>query len=102
MLAVANDLAPAAMVVEPGLVPFRRALLRLLGRPVGLSGSGPTLWALYPSHAEAAVAADAVRAAIAAGDLPAPGPHEPFVTATRILSTTHAGSTSADQHRREP
>ena len=38
----------------------------------------------------------------AAGDLPAPGPQTPFVTATRILSTTHAGSTSADQHRREP
>jgi 4-diphosphocytidyl-2-C-methyl-D-erythritol kinase len=102
VLAAANDLAPAAMVVEPGLVPFRRALLRLLARPVGISGSGPTHWAFYPSHAEAAVAADAVRAAVAAGDLPAPGPHEPFVTATRILSTTHAGSTSADQHRREP
>ena len=84
VLAAANDLAPAAAVVEPGLVPFKRALLRLLGRPVGMSGSGPTHWALYPSHAEAAAAAEAVRAAIAAGDLPAPGPHEPFVAATRI------------------
>ncbi len=86
VLAAANDLAPAAMVVEPGLVTFKRALLRLLGRPVGLSGSGPTHWALYPSHAEAEAAAGAVRAAIAAGDLPAPGPHEPFVAATRILA----------------
>jgi len=92
VLASANDLAPAAMVVEPGLVPFKRALLRLLGRPVGVSGSGPTHWALYPSHAEAAAAAEAVRAAIAAGDLPAPGPREPFVAATRILSTTGAAA----------
>ena len=38
----------------PGLVPFRRALSRVLGRPIGLSGSGPTLWALYPSEDEAA------------------------------------------------
>jgi len=61
VLAAANDLAPAAAVVEPGLVPFKRALLRLLKRPVGLSGSGPTHWAIYPSHAEAAVAAEADR-----------------------------------------
>jgi 4-diphosphocytidyl-2-C-methyl-D-erythritol kinase len=90
VLAAANDLAAAATVVEPGLVAFRRALLRLLGRPVGLSGSGPTHWALYPSHAEAATAADAVRAAIAAGDLPAPGPRPPWVAATRILSVPEA------------
>jgi 4-diphosphocytidyl-2-C-methyl-D-erythritol kinase len=102
VLAAANDLAPAAMVVEPGLVPFRRALLRLLARPVGISGSGPTHWAFYPSHAEAAAAAEVVRGAFTAGSLSAPGPHEPFVTATRILSTTHAGPTTADQHRREP
>ena len=86
VLATANDLAPAAALVEPGLVPFKRALLRLLRRPVGLSGSGPTHWALYPSHAEAAAAADLVRSAIASGDLPAPGPREPFVAATRILA----------------
>ncbi len=90
VLAAANDLAPAAAAVEPGLVPFKRALLRLLGRPVGVSGSGPTHWALYPSHAEAAAAADAVRVALAAGDLVAPGPTGPFVAAARILSTTGA------------
>jgi 4-diphosphocytidyl-2-C-methyl-D-erythritol kinase len=94
VLAAANDLAPAAAALEPGLVPFRRALLRLLGRPVGVSGSGPTHWALYPSHAEAVEAAGAVRAALAAGDLPAPGPREPFVAATRILSTTVTGPTA--------
>ncbi|MEI7742474.1 MAG: 4-(cytidine 5'-diphospho)-2-C-methyl-D-erythritol kinase [Chloroflexota bacterium] len=86
VLAAANDLAPAAAVVEPGLVPFKRALIRLLRRPVGVSGSGPTHWALYPSHAEASAAADVVRAAIACGDLAAPGPREPFVAATRILA----------------
>ena len=100
VLAAANDLAPAAAVVEPGLVPFKRALLRLLGRPVGLSGSGPTHWALYPSHAEAAAAADAVRAAIAAGALPAPGPREPFVAAARILSSPPASR--PDAPGREP
>ncbi len=88
VLAAANDLAPAASLLEPGLVPFRRALLRLLARPVGLSGSGPTHWALYPSQAEALAAADRVREAIRAGRLPAPGPREPFVAATRILATT--------------
>ncbi|MDP2350593.1 MAG: 4-(cytidine 5'-diphospho)-2-C-methyl-D-erythritol kinase [Chloroflexota bacterium] len=88
VLAAANDLAPAAAAVEPALVPFKRALLRLLGRPVGLSGSGPTHWALYASHAEAAEAAERVRAAIAAGELTGPGPAEPFVTAARILAPT--------------
>ena len=90
VLAAANDLAPAAAVVEPGLVPFKRALLRLLGRPVGVSGSGPTHWALYPSHAEAQVAADLVRAAVARGDVVAPGPREPFVAAVRILAPARA------------
>ncbi len=89
VLAAANDLVPAASVIEPALVPFRRALLRLLARPVGLSGSGPTHWALYPSHAEAAAAAERVRASIAAGDLPGPGTHAPFVAAVRILAHDH-------------
>jgi 4-diphosphocytidyl-2-C-methyl-D-erythritol kinase len=102
VLAASNDLAPAAAIVEPGLVPFKRALLRLLARPVGISGSGPTHWAFYASYAEAAAAAEVVRRAIAAGDLPAPGPHEPFVAATRILSTMQTEPTSADQHRRQP
>jgi 4-diphosphocytidyl-2-C-methyl-D-erythritol kinase len=88
VLAAANDLAPAAAVVEPGLVPFKRALLRLLGRPVGVSGSGPTHWALYPSHAEALNAAQDLAGAIATGELPSPGGRPPFVAATRILGTT--------------
>jgi 4-diphosphocytidyl-2-C-methyl-D-erythritol kinase len=85
VLAAANDLAPAAAVVEPGLVPFKRALLRLLARPVGVSGSGPTHWALYPSLEDAAAAADRVREAFAGGGLPTPGGREPFVAAARIL-----------------
>lgn len=88
VLAAANDLAPAAAAVEPALVPFKRSLLRLLRRPVGVSGSGPTHWALYPSYAEAAEAADRVRSAAAAGDVAAPGPRAPFIAATRILGRT--------------
>ena len=89
VLASGNDLAPAAAAIEPALVPFKRALLRLLARPVGLSGSGPTHWALYPSLAEASAAADRLREAIAAGTLPTPGDRAPFVAAVRILATTH-------------
>jgi 4-diphosphocytidyl-2-C-methyl-D-erythritol kinase len=89
VLASANDLAPAAAAVEPALVPFKRALLRLLGRPVGLSGSGPTHWALYPSLDEASAAAERLRDAIAAGTLPSPGSGAPFVAAARILASTH-------------
>jgi 4-diphosphocytidyl-2-C-methyl-D-erythritol kinase len=86
VLAVANDLAAAALAVEPGLLGLRRGLARLLGRPVGQSGSGPTLWVLYPSLTEATAAAGTVRTAIADGTLAAPGDGEPFVTATTILS----------------
>jgi 4-diphosphocytidyl-2C-methyl-D-erythritol kinase len=77
VLAAANDLLPAAILVEQGLVGVRRALTRTLGRPIGLSGSGPTLWALYPSEEQAGVAADVVRAALESGAIPAVGgqPH---------------------------
>src|SRR6188768_323958 len=85
VLASANDLLPATALVVPALVPFKRALTRILGRPIGLSGSGPTLWALYPSEAEATVAADAVRTAVREGTLMPPGDGEPFVTATTIV-----------------
>lgn len=94
VLTVANDLLQAALVLVPALVPFRRALSRLLARPIGLSGSGPTLWALYASEAEAAVAADTVRISLRDGRLSAPGSAAPFVTATSILN--------ASQQRREP
>jgi 4-diphosphocytidyl-2-C-methyl-D-erythritol kinase len=84
VLASANDLLAATSLVVPELVPFKRALSRLLGRPVGLSGSGPTLWALYASETEAAEAADRVRIAMRDGALVAPGSSEPFVCATAI------------------
>jgi 4-diphosphocytidyl-2-C-methyl-D-erythritol kinase len=85
VLAAANDLLPAAAEALPGLVPFRRALFRVLGRPVGLAGSGPTLWTLYPSEDDAASAAQTVRDALAAGALPPLGDGQPAVLATSIL-----------------
>jgi 4-diphosphocytidyl-2C-methyl-D-erythritol kinase len=84
VLAAANDLLPAAATVVDGLVPFRRALMRLLGRPIGLSGSGPTLWALYPSIDAAEMAASSIRAAVGTGFVAAPGDGPPFVAATTI------------------
>lgn len=84
VLAVANDLANAADLVAPGLRPLRRALARILGRPIGLTGSGPTLWALYPSIDAAEEAAHRVRDELAAGRLDSPGAGAPFVTATTI------------------
>ncbi len=86
VLAVANDLIAPAVAVVPDLLALRRRLARLLGRPVGQSGSGPTLWVLYPSLVDAETAADAVRAASTSGELPAPGDGQPFVAATTILS----------------
>ena len=87
VLASANDLLPAAAAVVPGLVPLRRALTRLLNRPIGLSGSGPTLWALYPSLDDAEGAAGAVREALALEALPIPGDDPPFIAATTIQAT---------------
>jgi len=84
VLASANDLLPAALLVEPGLVPFRRALTRVLGRPIGLSGSGPTLWTLYPSHGEARSAAALVEAAIGDRTIPPLGAGPPSIIATTI------------------
>ena len=90
VLAAANDLAPAAAAVLPAIVPFRRALIRVLGRPVGLAGSGPTQWVLYPSIEDAAAAATRVRDAHAAGSLPSPGTGPPTVIATRLAAAQHA------------
>jgi 4-diphosphocytidyl-2-C-methyl-D-erythritol kinase len=86
VLAASNDLLPAAAAVVDGLIAFRRALMRLLARPVGLSGSGPTLWALYPSEDDADVAAASVRAAVGTGFVQSPGDRPPFVAATTLLT----------------
>lgn len=84
VLAAANDLLSAALLVEPGLVRVRRALMRVLGRPVGMSGSGPTLWTLYPSLAEAQGAAAVAADAVADGTIPTLGPRSPSIHATTI------------------
>ncbi len=84
VLAAANDLLRAASTVAPELVAVRRALTRLLGQPIGLSGSGPTLWTLYPSLAEAELAAELVADAVAGGGLPTPGGASPTIIATTI------------------
>jgi 4-diphosphocytidyl-2-C-methyl-D-erythritol kinase len=88
VLASGNDLLPAACSVVEGLTAFRRALTRLLGRPIGLSGSGPTLWALYPSLDDADLAAASIRAAVGSGFVTSPGDGPPFVAATTFLTTT--------------
>ena len=86
VLTMANDLANAADLLAPGLRPLRRALTRLLQVPIGLSGSGPTLWALYPSLDGAEAAAGRVREELARGLLDSPGTGPPFIAATTIDS----------------
>jgi 4-diphosphocytidyl-2C-methyl-D-erythritol kinase len=49
-----------------------------------MSGSGPTLWTLYPSLAEAQAAAGVVEAAVAAGTIPTIGDGPPSIIATTI------------------
>ncbi|MEO8208902.1 MAG: hypothetical protein ABI598_07680 [Chloroflexota bacterium] len=92
VLASANDLAAAADEVVPGLRALRRGLTRLLGRPVGLSGSGPTLWVLYASVSEAEAAAALARAASDDGVILAPGDDPPTVIATSIQGGPNVGS----------
>jgi 4-diphosphocytidyl-2C-methyl-D-erythritol kinase len=49
-----------------------------------MTGSGPTLWTLYPSLAEAQAAAEVVEAAFAAGTIPSIGDAPPSIIATTI------------------
>jgi 4-diphosphocytidyl-2-C-methyl-D-erythritol kinase len=83
-LASANDLLPAARAHVPELAALHAGLAKLLGRPVGLSGSGPSLWALYASSAEAEAAERDVRRAMAERILPAVGTGPAFIVATSI------------------
>jgi 4-diphosphocytidyl-2-C-methyl-D-erythritol kinase len=87
VLAAANDLRPAAEAIVPDLVPFRRSLMRATGRPIAMSGSGPTLFALYPFRDEAEAAADAVRAAVANGTIGSIGTGSPSIIVTTIPAT---------------
>lgn len=84
-LASANDLLVPARAVAPWLRPFDHALRRLLGRPLSLSGSGPTLFLLYPSQREAEEGATLVVSALASGELVAPEGATPAVIATRLI-----------------
>jgi 4-diphosphocytidyl-2-C-methyl-D-erythritol kinase len=93
VLASANDLLPAAALVAPGLVSVRRALTRLLGHPIGLSGSGPTLWTLYPSLDDAEAAARTVEAAVLDGTVPTIGDGQPAVIATTIRTRQEGEAT---------
>lgn len=95
VLASANDLLPAAAAVYPDLLTWRRRLMRLLGRPVGLSGSGPTLWTLYASNEAATVAAGQVNEAIGAGGLPS-SVEAPFVMATALAFAPEAPISALD------
>ena len=98
-LRAAEEHGIALIAQELALVPelraFRRAVARRLGRAVGQSGSGPTLWALYPSLATAEAAAADLEAGVREGTLAAPG-HG----AARIQATTIAADES--DSRREP
>ena len=92
-LACSNDLLLASVAVVPPLLPFRRTLARLLGCPVGQSGSGPTCWALYPSLVAARKAAQVVEQAAADGTLPPIGHGPPFVAVATILRRPVADAT---------
>ena len=84
VLASANDLLPAALLAAPELLGVKRALTRTLTRAVGMSGSGPTLWTLYPSLAEAQKAATVVESAVGDGTIPSIGDGPPSIIATTI------------------
>jgi 4-diphosphocytidyl-2-C-methyl-D-erythritol kinase len=92
VLASANDLLPAAILVAPGLQGVKRALTRTLGRAVGMSGSGPTLWTLYPSLADAQAAAAVVEAAVVTGSIPTIGDGPPSIIATTITTGHEEGT----------
>jgi 4-diphosphocytidyl-2C-methyl-D-erythritol kinase len=76
----ANDLWPAASRLAPDLLRIREVGDRVLGRALLLSGSGPTLFAVYPSEAAAARAAAQLR-----------DQRPPELTGATIISTSTQG-----------
>jgi 4-diphosphocytidyl-2-C-methyl-D-erythritol kinase len=60
---LANDLTPAAMNLRPELADWISDLGRVWGRPVAMSGSGPSLFAFFQDREEATQAAAEVRGA---------------------------------------
>jgi len=93
VLGSANDLLASAALIAPGLVQVRRALTRLLARPIGLSGSGPTLWTLYPSLGEAQEAAVTVADWVADGTVPSIGDGPPSIIPTTIRTGQEGAAT---------
>jgi 4-diphosphocytidyl-2-C-methyl-D-erythritol kinase len=84
----ANDLWHAASAVTPGQVALRDSLERRLGRPVLLTGSGSSLFSLYPSPDAAAGIAAAVRsepmfATLRVNATRSTGPHPAHITSRR-------------------
>jgi len=63
MLREANDLWAPAARLSPGLRAAHEAVAGVLDRAVLMSGSGPTVYAVYPSQAAAARAATTLQAA---------------------------------------
>lgn len=82
-LASANDLLAPARAITPWLRPLDHALRRVLGRPLSLSGSGPTLFLLYPSLYDASAAGVLLEEAVARGELELP-PGGVTITATEL------------------
>lgn len=79
-LAESNELWPAVVSVAPVVAPVRTAVQALLGRPAILSGSGSTLYCLYPSAEEAAEAGRALTA-----------DPSPFPVPMRLVATDLSG-----------
>ncbi len=84
VLASANDLLSAALLVEPGLVPFRRALTRTLGRPSACQGRARPSGRSILRSAEAEAAIPVVAAAAEAGTIPPLGDGPLSIIATTI------------------
>lgn len=80
MLREANDLWPPALRLLPGLETARELVSRTIGHAVLLTGSGPTLVAVYPSEAAATRAAVTLSATAA-----------PELEGATIISTSTIG-----------
>ena len=71
---LANDLHPAAAAVAPVLEEWRHELSSQWGRPVMVTGSGPTLFAFFVDAAEAAEALTAIPPGARAAEVAEPVP----------------------------
>jgi 4-diphosphocytidyl-2-C-methyl-D-erythritol kinase len=88
-LRAANDLWQPATMVTPGLGPLRDRIERLIERPILLTGSGSTLFGLYPSPTAAEQAARELRAdtglpPVRITATSSTGPHIATITSWRV------------------